>query len=176
VRRFGADGWSVLERSPIEPWPDDGEDWHRSLARLGWAEFCRVGRAAQDVVGGDGSPLHLLIVHRPNTLEDPQFLIEVNGNLSEHCEQVAVQDLPSLMDLLAKWAPTLESTAAANLAAALPTDPGQLGHLTSAAPAHGDGPGPDRRPARWKLLWPVSLRTLSTGARRVDGGPAQARS
>lgn len=132
VRRFGTDGWSVLASNPIEELLTNDEDWDVGLRRLGWEEFSRTGRATQDP-SGIGSPFHLLVLHQPHSLEDPQFLIELSGNLGDSVEHVFVQDLPSLFALLAAWAPVLQSTAMTNLAAALPTDPDELAGLLGSA-------------------------------------------
>ena len=125
VRYFGTNGWSTLDEHPIDLAMIDEEDWNDGIVRLGWAEFSRTGRASTDGTGS-GSPFHLLVFHRPGSLETPQFLIELNGNLGAHYEHLFVHDLPSLMALLADWAPALQSTALAHLAAALPNDPAQL--------------------------------------------------
>ena len=125
VRYFTAQGWSTIDEHPIDQAMTDDEDWDQGIVRLGWAEFSRTGRAATDGTGS-GSPLHLIVFHRPQSLETPQFLIELSGNLGDHYEHVFVQDLPSLMALLNEWAPALQSTALAHLAAALPNDPAQL--------------------------------------------------
>jgi hypothetical protein len=125
---FGTDGWSELDCSPIEDQLAVGEDRDVGLARLGWFEFSRTGRAAQDG-GGTGSPLHVLVLHRPNSPEGPRFLVEVGGNIGGDVERVFVQDLASLMTLLAAWAPALQSTALTNLASALPSDPSDLAVL-----------------------------------------------
>jgi hypothetical protein len=125
VRHFGPDGWSVLEHSPIEEVLANDEDWDAGLHRLGWEQFSRTGRATVDGTGS-GSPFHVVVFHRPYCLEDPQFLLELSGNTSEHDEQVFVEDLPSLMTLLASWAPVLQATALNHLAAAMPTEPVQL--------------------------------------------------
>lgn len=128
VRSFGPNGWSTLDQHPIEAAMTDDEDWDKGIIRLGWAEFSRTGRATADGTGS-GSPFHLIVFHRPHSLEDPQFLIELSGNLGDHYEHVFVKDLPSLMELLKDWAPALQSTALAHLAAALPDDPAQLAGL-----------------------------------------------
>ena len=130
VRHFGTDGWSVLDHSPVEEMLTNEEDWDAGLARLGWFEFSRTGRATQDSTG-TGSPYHLLVLHRPHSLEDPQFLIELSGNLGDSVEHVFAQDLAGLMTLLAAWAPVLQATALTNLAAALPTEPTELASLFS---------------------------------------------
>ena len=128
VCHFGTDGWSELDCSPIEEQLAVGEDRDVGLARLGWFEFSRTGRAARDG-GSGGSPFHMLVLHRPNSPEGPRFLVEVGGNIGGDVERVFVQDLASLMTLLAGWAPALQSTALTNLAAALPTDPSDLAVL-----------------------------------------------
>jgi hypothetical protein len=128
VCHFGTDGWSELDCSPIEEQLAVGEDPDVGLARLGWFEFSRTGRVAQDG-GSGGSPFHVHVLHRPNSPEGPRFLVRVGGNISGDVEQVFVQDLASLMALLAAWAPALQSTALTNLAATLPTDPSDLAVL-----------------------------------------------
>jgi hypothetical protein len=128
VCHFGTDGWSELDCSPIEEQLAVGEDRDVGLARLGWFEFSRTGRAAEHADGA-GSPFHLLVLHRPNSPEGPRFLVEVGGNIGGDVERVFVQDLASLMTLLAAWAPALQSTALTNLASALPSDPSDLAVL-----------------------------------------------
>lgn len=120
VRHFGTDGWSTLGRSPIEEVLTNDEDWDAGMARLGWFEFSRIGRATPDITG-TGSPIHALVLHRPSSLEEPQFLVELTGNTGDSFEHVFVQDLASLMTLLAAWAPVLQPTTLTNVAAALPT-------------------------------------------------------
>lgn len=114
VQHYGTGGWSVLEHNPIEDVLTNDEDWDTGLRRLGWEEFSTTGHTHHDATG---SPFAVLVYHRPQLLEDPQFLLEVSGNIGDHDEQVFVQDLPSLMRLLTSWAPVLQTPALAHAVA-----------------------------------------------------------
>lgn len=120
ARYFGTTGWSALDPDPIASLLTGDEDWDAAAMRLGWFEFSRIGHATPDV---RSDPLQLLIFHSPDACNaEPRFLIEVSGNIGETDEYVFVQDLQSLMTLLASWAPTLQAIAAAS-----PIDAMQVG-------------------------------------------------
>lgn len=125
ARYFGTTGWSALDPDPIASLLNGDEDWDAAAMRLGWFEFSRIGHATPGTRSG---PLQLLIFHRPDACNaEPRFLIEASGNIGETDEYVFVQDLHSLMTLLASWAPALQA-----MAATPPIDAMQAGLASSA--------------------------------------------
>ena len=137
---FGPDGWTTLDRDPLAECDRD-EDWLEGANQLGWYLFTRVGRRSVDD-SGEASPLRLFIYHRADLQgvkkDGPKFLIELDGNLAGASEFVYALDLPSLMALLASWAPALQATSLAHLSASLPAETVELTKLL-------DGSGAVRR-------------------------------
>src|SRR5690554_215188 len=87
-------------------WPEES-DVFKALQQSGYSEWACIGDGDALAV-----PLTLTIFTR---VEEPQFYISVEGNKHSNIYNVYVRNVPDLMELLAKWVPTVQAAAVTDL-------------------------------------------------------------
>ncbi|MEU0529225.1 hypothetical protein [Amycolatopsis tolypomycina] len=111
----GADlHWSGNSWEPYNAFagaPEDEHDIEKRLSSQGWETFLSLGHG--ETIGFE---LRVLIRYSGGgeTRKHPEYLIEVGGP-SAIAPYLKVDDLPTVMDLLARWAPALQAASIANL-------------------------------------------------------------
>ncbi|GAA1027200.1 MULTISPECIES: hypothetical protein [Amycolatopsis] len=92
--------------------PDDEHDFEKILSSQGWEEFLSLGNGETI-----GFAMRVFIRHSRDTAarSHPEFLLEIGGH-SSIAPYLKADDLPTAMDLLARWAPTLQASSIADLA------------------------------------------------------------
>ncbi|MEV0281700.1 hypothetical protein AB0I22_35675 [Streptomyces sp. NPDC050610] len=105
---YSAGQWTRLDHDPVPDTPTADGDWAQMLQEAGFRSWYEV--AAPPKAYNFPIPLELCVYER-STGPRPRFAVELRSDL---VLTVFCEELPDLMDLLAKWAPTVHALAAAS--------------------------------------------------------------
>ncbi len=116
VQCFGLEGWRAVSPDPVRAAfaeAGEGEDFADVVEKIGFGRWTHIGELAFASV-----PISIEVYARTAS---PEFLVNVVPNNVYTDRYVLADDLPSVMRLLAEWAPAAQGAAMVALVASAPS-------------------------------------------------------